>query len=92
MQITTIGLDLAKSVFQVHAIDAEGDVVDRKALRRAQVLRFFASFDPAGRHGSLRDDASLGTRAEKAWPRGAADAASLREALCEAGQDGCRGC
>ena len=42
MQITTIGLDLAKSVFQVHAIDAEGHVVDRKALRRAQVLPFFA--------------------------------------------------
>ena len=32
MQITTIGLDLAKSVFQVHAIDAEGRVVDRKAF------------------------------------------------------------
>ena len=42
MQITTIGLDLAKSVFQVHAVDAEGHVVVRKALRRAQVLSFFA--------------------------------------------------
>ena len=42
MQITTIGLDLAKSVFQVHAVDAEGHVVVRKALRRAQVLPFFA--------------------------------------------------
>ena len=42
MQITTIGLDLAKSVFQVHAIDAEGHVVVRKALRRARVLPFFA--------------------------------------------------
>ena len=42
MQITTIGLDLAKSVFQVHAVDAEGHVVVRKALRRAQVLLFFA--------------------------------------------------
>lgn len=42
MQITTIGLDLAKSLFQVHAVDAEGYVVVRKALRRAQVLPFFA--------------------------------------------------
>ena len=42
MQITTIGLDLAKSVFQVHAVDAQGRVVVRKALRRAQVLPFFA--------------------------------------------------
>ena len=41
MQITTIGLDLAKSVFQFHAVDAEGHVVVRKALRRAQVLSFF---------------------------------------------------
>jgi transposase len=46
MQITTIGLDLAKHVFQVHAVDAVGDVVIRKALRRAQVLPFFAKFPP----------------------------------------------
>ena len=42
MQVTTVGLDLAKSVFQVHAVDEEGRVVVRKALRRAQVLQFFA--------------------------------------------------
>lgn len=33
MQITTVGLDLAKSVFQVHAVDSAGDVVVRKTLR-----------------------------------------------------------
>jgi transposase len=42
MEIITIGLDLAKSIFQVHAVDAAGTVVVRKALRRAQVLPFFA--------------------------------------------------
>jgi len=42
MEITTIGLDLAKSIFQVHAVDASGTIVVRKALRRAQVLPFFA--------------------------------------------------
>ena len=42
MEITTIGLDLAKSVFQVHGVDASGQVVVRKSLRRAQVLPFFA--------------------------------------------------
>jgi transposase len=42
MEISTIGLDLAKSVFQVHAINDAGEVVVRKALRRAQVLPFFA--------------------------------------------------
>jgi len=46
MQITTIGLDLAKHVFQVHAVDATGAVVVRKALRRAQVLPFFAKLPP----------------------------------------------
>jgi len=45
-QITTIGLDLAKNVFQVHGIDAAGTVVVRKQLRRAEVLRFFAALPP----------------------------------------------
>jgi len=42
MEITTIGLDLAKHIFQVHGVDATGQVVFRKSLRRAQVLPFFA--------------------------------------------------
>jgi transposase len=42
MQITTIGLDIAKNVFQVHCIDAAEKVVVRKQLRRGQVLKFFA--------------------------------------------------
>jgi transposase len=41
-QVVTIGLDIAKSVFQVHGIDAEGEVVLRRQLRRAHVLQFFA--------------------------------------------------
>src|SRR4030088_3329333 len=40
--ITTIGLDLAKNVFQLHAVDEAGSVVMRKRLRRGQVLAFFA--------------------------------------------------
>ena len=40
--ITTIGLDLAKSVFQVHGADEDGNPVVRKKLRRAQMLGFFA--------------------------------------------------
>jgi transposase len=42
MQVTTIGLDLAKSVFQVHGVDATGQVAVRKSLRRSQMLPFFA--------------------------------------------------
>src|SRR4051794_12996496 len=41
-EITTVGLDLAKNVFQVHGVDAEGATVLRKQLRRAQVLVFFS--------------------------------------------------
>ncbi len=38
---TTIGLDIAKSFFQVHAVDAAGQVVVRRKLSRGEVLRFF---------------------------------------------------
>jgi transposase len=41
MQVTTIGLDIAKNVFQVHAIDTAEKVVVRKQLRRSQVVEFF---------------------------------------------------
>jgi transposase len=39
--ITTIGLDIAKSVFQVHGVNAAGQVVIRRQLKRRQVLAFF---------------------------------------------------
>lgn len=44
--ITTVGLDLAKNVFQVHGSDSEGQAVLRKKLRREQVLKFFTTFSP----------------------------------------------
>jgi transposase len=46
MTITTLGLDLAKSVFQVHGVDAKGAVAARKTLRRSQVLSFFSKLPP----------------------------------------------
>jgi len=46
MNITTIGLDLAKNVFQVHAVDQEGLVIVRKQLRRPMVKAFFAKLAP----------------------------------------------
>src|SRR3974390_1613812 len=46
MQITTIGLDIAKNVFQVHGIDANEKVVVRKQLRRSQVMAFFEGLSP----------------------------------------------
>jgi transposase len=44
--ITTIGLDIAKSVFQVHGVDAAGQVVVRRRLRRRHVLAFFEKLPP----------------------------------------------
>ncbi len=46
MQITTLGIDLAKSVFQLHGVDAEGAVVLQKKLRRGGVLGFLGKLDP----------------------------------------------
>jgi transposase len=46
MKITTVGVDLAKNVFQVHGVDERGETVLRKQLRRAQVATFFANLPP----------------------------------------------
>jgi len=46
MQVTTVGLDLAKNIFQVHGIDEDGEVAFNRALRRAQVLAFFERLEP----------------------------------------------
>ena len=99
MEITTIGLDLAKSVFQVHAITADGQVVVRRALRRAQVLPFFAKLSPClvgmeacgTSHYWARELSQLGHAVRLMPPayvkpyvkRGKTDAADA-EAICEA--------
>ena len=46
MEITTIGLDLAKNVFQVHGVNERGRSVLRKQLKRDQVAPFFANLPP----------------------------------------------
>ena len=46
MQVTTIGIDLAKNVFHVHGVDANDKVVFNKPLRRSQVVPFFAKLAP----------------------------------------------
>ncbi len=46
MKVSTVGLDLAKNVFQVHAVDEAGEVIARKALRRRQVMSFFERLEP----------------------------------------------
>src|SRR6201988_5397646 len=45
-EVSTIGLDIAKSVFQVHGVDVDGAVLTRKRVIRAKLLEFFASLPP----------------------------------------------
>ena len=45
-EVSTIGVDIAKSVFQIHGVDADGVVVIRKRVGRVKVLEFFAELPP----------------------------------------------
>ena len=92
MQITTIGLDIAKNLFQAHGVDARGRVVLRKRLARAKVLTFFANLPRCVIGLEACGGALLGARADPARPRRATDAASVRQALCQNQQARCRGC
>src|SRR4030065_630341 len=46
MKITTIGIDLAKEVFQIHGVDTHGKAALRKQLRRSEIAKFFANLEP----------------------------------------------
>src|SRR5436309_14935405 len=46
MQVTTVGLDIAKNLFQVHGADAQGRPVLKRKLARGKVLEFFATLPP----------------------------------------------
>ena len=99
MKITTIGLDLAKSVFQVHGVDATGQAMVRKKLRRAEVLRFFQALPSclvgmeacATAHYWARRLSALGHEVRlmppayvKAYLRRQKNDAADAEAICEA--------
>ena len=64
--VTTIGLDIAKNVFQVHGVDADGAAVVRQRLTRGRMLKFFAKLPMSGRHRGVRNLALLGARACRA--------------------------
>jgi transposase len=99
MQVTTIGLDLAKQIFQVHGVGPDGQAVLRKRLRRAEDLSFFAALPPclvgmeacATAHHWARELTRLGHEVRLLPPsyvkpyvkRGKNDAADA-EAVCQA--------
>ena len=86
--ITTIGFDIAKSVFHVHGVDATGQVVIRRQLKRRSVLTFFQKLPPClvGIEG-VRLVSPLVARTSGARPYRSADAAGLREALCQTAEE-----
>jgi transposase len=99
MQIATIGLDIAKNVFQVHGIDADENVVVRKQLRRGKVMAFFEALPPslvgmeacATAHHWARELTKLGHEVRlmpakdvKAYVKRNKNDAADAEAICEA--------
>jgi transposase len=99
MNVTTIGLDSAKNVFQIHGVDANGKVAIRKQLKRGQVLAFFANVSPCligleacgGAHYWARELLKLGHDARlispqfvKPYVKGNKNDANDAEAICEA--------
>lgn len=99
MQITTIGLDIAKNVFQVHGIDSEGRVALRRKVRRDQLLALLGGLEPcligmeacATAHHWARELEALGHRVKlmppayvKAYVKRNKNDAADAEAICEA--------
>ncbi len=99
MKVSTVGVDLAKNVFQVHAIDDVGEVVVRWALRRRQMIPFFSRLEPCligmeacgTSHHWARELSGLGHRVKlmppayvKAYVKRGKTDASDAEAICEA--------
>jgi transposase len=98
-EITTVGLDFAKSVFQVHAVDAEGRVAIRRQVRRPQLVKFFAGLPPcligmeacATAHYWARELTALGHEVKlmppayvKPYVKRQKNDAADAEAICEA--------
>ena len=99
MQVTTIGLDLAKNIFQVHGVNEDGSVAFNRPVRRAQLLKFFEKQPPClvgmeacgSSHYWGRELTKLGHEVRLMAPvyvkpyvkRGKSDAADA-EAICEA--------
>jgi transposase len=99
MKLTTIGLDLAKNVFQVHGVDEHGKKALGKALKRPQVPAFFANLPPCvvgmeacgGAHDWARELEKLGHTPRlvapqfvKPYVKGNKNDANDAEAICEA--------
>jgi transposase len=99
MQIATVGLDISKHVFQIHAVDRSGVVVIQRRLRRSELLRFFEQLEPCligieacgTSHHWARELMALGHQVKlmpptyvKPYVKGNKNDAADAEAICEA--------
>ena len=99
MQVITVGLDIAKNVFQVHGVDGDGRAVLRRKVRRDQLLKLFGSLEPclvgmeacATAHHWARELGALGHEVRlmppayvKAYVKRNKNDAADAEAICEA--------
>src|SRR5688572_13607263 len=99
MKIATIGLDIAKNIFQVHGVDASGQAVLRRKVSRAKILDLFASLEPclvgmeacSTAHHWARELGKLGHEVKlmpaayvKAYVKRDKNDAADAEAICEA--------
>jgi transposase len=71
--VTTIGLDIAKSVFQIHGVNAAGNVIVRRKLKRRYVLSFFQKCRRASLASRLAPHPIMVARTAGFWPYGAPD-------------------
>lgn len=98
-KIATVGVDLAKNIFQVHCVDSDGHVIKNRAIRRAQFLQFFSNLQPClvgmeacgSAHHWARELQSLGHDVRliapqfvKAYVKSNKSDAADAEAICEA--------
>ena len=85
--ISTIGLDIAKSVFQVHGVDAAGQVVIRRQLKRRFVLSFFEKLSPCLVGIEACASSHYWSANCRRWGIRAVDASGLCEALRQAAEE-----
>ena len=89
MQVSTIGVDLAKNVFQVHGVDSAGKVVISRQLRRKQVMAFLSKIPACLVGMEACGTAHHWAREVSSSVTPSSDAAELREGLCQTVEKRC---
>jgi hypothetical protein len=88
MSIAMIGLDTAKSVFQVHGVNETGKAELKRKPRRSELIPFFEKLEACtGRHRGVRCSPSLGPDPVQSWTRGKTDRARASQTLREKAQE-----